>query len=96
VNVKKDKPSKKKVNLVNLESKVVEPVRQEDAISSVEALIKSLEQSDILSSPIITPFKELEDKDNPFINSDFVRAKIFSELVFRVYKFAIHCKGFYG
>jgi hypothetical protein len=92
--MEKNKPSKKKVNPENPESKVEEPVREGNAISSLEALIKCLELSDILSSPIINPFKELEDKANPFVNSDVIRARIFSELVFRLYKFAIHCKEF--
>ncbi len=90
--MKKGKPSKKKVNPDNSEPKLEEPVRQGDTISSIEALITSLEQSDILSSTIITPFKELEYKDNPFVNSDFRRAKIFSMLVLNIYKFALLCK----
>jgi hypothetical protein len=92
--MQKDKPSKKKVNPENPESEIEEPIKQEDAISSVEALMKGLEQSAILSSPIINPFKELADNQNPFLNSDFIRAKIFPELVFRLYRFAIHCKEF--
>lgn len=69
--MKKDKPSKKKVNP---ESKIKEPIKKEEPPSPIlDALLEVLEEYAISSHPLISPFKHLADKPNPFIGSDLVK-----------------------
>ena len=111
--MKKDKPSRRKFKPEIPESKIKDPIKKEEPPSPIlEPLMEGFEKAIISSHPLISPFKQLADKLNPFLdsdlvntlvddsheptgrsllNSDPVKAIIFSKLILELYSFGLKC-----